>query len=188
MTRNARSTLSFPLAALIALAIAGSAVAARTASPTAVRLQAKAGQVTLSAVLVAPASRPSSYGVGTQPAPPVRVPAGCTVKQAPPGSGRPDIMVCTGGVPLRAAVTPVPGKWTLAYGLHVSTIARSVWQLATATVQIHQGAHIVATLSAGKTSVSLTASQAAALAAGTDRFYVRSGAHVSSGAIVQVGR
>ncbi len=188
MTRNARPSPPFLLDALIALAIAGSAVAARTASPTAVRLQAKAGPVSLTAVLVGPVSRPKSYGVGTRPAPPVRVPAGCTVKQAPPGSGRPDIIVCAGGVPLRAAVNPVPGKWTLAYGLHVSTTAYGVWQLATATVQIHQRAHLVATLSAGKTSVSLSASQAAALAAGLDRFYVRSGAHVSTGAIVQVGR
>jgi hypothetical protein len=188
MKRNRRSGFSLSLAALITLAIAGSAVAARTASPAAVRLQAKAGQVSLTAVLMGPASRPTSYGVGARPAPPVRVPAGCTVKQAPPGSGRPDIIVCAGGVPLRAAVNPVPGKWTLAYGLHASTTAHGVWQLATATVQIRQGAHIVATLSAGKTSVSVTASQAAALAAGSDRFYVRSGAQVSSGAIIQVGR
>jgi hypothetical protein len=188
MKWNRRSGLSFSLAALITLAIAGSAVAAGTAAPAAVRLQAKAGQVSLTAVLVGPISRPNPYGVGTRPAPPVRVPAGCTVKQAPPGSGLPDIIICTGGAPLRVAVNPVPGKWTLAYRLHASTTPNVVWKLASATVQIHQGAHVVATLSAGKTSVSLTASQVAALVAGSDRFYVRSGAQVSSGAIVQAGR
>jgi len=41
MKWNRRSGLSFSLAALITLAIAGSAVAAGTAAPTAVRVQAK---------------------------------------------------------------------------------------------------------------------------------------------------
>lgn len=171
--RSRRAQLAGVVAAL-AVVTSIAAVAVDAAAPmAAVRLHARAGPVTMHAVLTMTVSQPTGVkAVGTL--------SSCVIQPSNPRSGIANRLLCTTTAGGAVVVHAAPTSATLGYRLGSSS---SHVSLPSATVEIRHGTAVLFTLSPSSGTLTIPLSQTAALLNGHDTLYVQAGTHTYHGKI-----
>jgi hypothetical protein len=168
------------LAFSVAIVLAGSLVATaigNAAAPTATaHLYAKAGPVKMHATLTLTGPLTGAKAIGAL--------SNCVVQPSSrPRSGVADKIVCKNAAGQRVVVQMAPTSSALAYTLANSSSHMSLQSM---TVEIRHGATVLFTLTASTGTLTVTASETAALLSGHDTLYVHAGTHTYQGKIFQV--
>jgi hypothetical protein len=162
--------------AVVAFVSGVTTAASTAAAPTATaQLHAKAGPVTMHAVLSLQLAPPA--GAKT-----VGALSACVIQHSSPRSGIADKIVCTSATGHKVAARLAPTSAALSYQLASSSPQAS---LQSATLQIRRGTTVLFTLSGSSGTLTIPLAQTAALLNGHDALYVRAGTHAYHGKIVQ---